>query len=198
MKNKLVNLSPKQLHYIDQKTGNYIQASCELSALGTEVREFFCSIERMKLDSSIIGESVLKEGKTTVDLIQKYKELLSSDIIDFSDIVDLYEPNKRKTNVALIPALNFLNLFDINIEKEYTSLEVYTSLTKTRNPLFSTSTYEKKKKALKSITPNTEILHTPIINLLAVNPANISNKKQRQSQGDTKIKTKTKVNLAVG
>ena len=194
MKKDTLQRQPKKLCYIDKTTGDYIEADCKLKSTSYEVREFLSSIERMKLDSSIMG-GTLKVGKSSSQLIKEYKKLFQSNVLDFSHILNLYKAESRDSNAAIIPILSFLSLFDIKVSQTCSSLEVYTSLTKSRNPLFSTDPYEINKKKLKSITANTEVMEHPIMKIRSIDTSKVG--------GITSEKiliksNKNKVNVAMG
>lgn len=172
MKKDILQRQPKKLCYMDKTTGDYIEADCKLKSTSYEAKEFLSSIERMKLDSSIMGET-LKVGKSSSQLIREYKKLFQSDVIDFSYILNLYKTESRDSNAAIIPILSFLSLFDIKVSQTCSSLEVYTSLTKSRNPLFSTDPYEINKKKLKSITTNTEVMAHPIMKIRSIDTSKV-------------------------
>ena len=175
-------------------TGDYIEADCKLKSTPYEAREFLSSIERMKLDSSMMG-GTLKVGKSSSQLIKEYKKLFQSNVLDFSHVLNLYKAESRDSNAAIIPILSFLSLFDIKVSQTCSSLEVYTSLTKSRNPLFSTDSYEINKKKLKSITTNTEVMAHPIMKIRSIN----TNKVGSITSEKILIKSnKNKVNVATG
>ena len=107
----------------------------------------------------------------------------------------MYKAESRDSNAAIIPILSFLSLFDIKVSQTCSSLEVYTSLTKSRNPLFSTDSYEINKKKLKSITTNTEVMAHPIMKIRSIN----TNKVGSITSEKILIKSnKNKVNVATG
>lgn len=192
IKNDLMIHQVKKFCYIDKSTGDYVEVDCKLKSTSYEANEFISSIERMKLDSSIM-RGTLKTGKTSSQLIREYKKLFQSDVIDFSRILNLYKTKTRYSSAAMIPILSFFSLFDTKVSQVYSSLEVYTSLTKSRNPLFSTDSYELNKKKLKSIAVNAEVMSQPIMKIRSINTGSLGNVKSEKRLMKAKM---NKVNAA--
>lgn len=146
----------------DKETGKIIGYRCkkrEMEPFETDC--YFSSLYGMKLNSSVVNGEALKKGNGTNDLIRELRMILEdeeSSVIDFGNVLNLFNMNKVNPCVIREPIKRFLGLYEVEKVSEYVKTEwvdrIKEKISSSRKPL----SLESEKAALKSITPNTQAL----------------------------------------
>lgn len=151
----------KTLLFQRKDNGNIIRYKCiKRDVSPIEVEDFFSTLYGMKLNSSEVNSRALKDGVTTQDVIHELRSILEDDknpIIDFDGVLALFNTESVDPCVFTIPIKRFLNMYDVNKEKEYSQEEwemkvdesIYTG---------KSAVLQKKKGETQSIQANTRIL----------------------------------------
>ena len=150
----------KSFNYIDKETGKYVQCECEFMGTNNDLHDFFGLLRSMKLDSKSIPDQTLKDGKTTSDLINGFKNILNDEVISFENIKNIYNNQLEDKPIFQIPIIEFLSLFDIKKVQEFSQKEFASITRATTNPCFQkTESFKKTKKELQSINLNSKIIN---------------------------------------
>lgn len=134
----ILGKNQKILGYIDSRTNSYIQLKCKLrdSIDESTLKEFFNRLYSMKLD---VGYSFsFAENHNTGDLIRCFTTILAgSDVISLKELSDLISPEKDKTTLPILNAINeFFKMFEITEQQDYSMEEYHSMLSQsTVNPL---------------------------------------------------------------
>lgn len=153
----------KTLLFQDKDNGNVIRYKCiKRDVSPMEVNYFFSTLYGMKLNSSEVNSKALKDGKTTRDVINELRSILEDEknpIMDFQGVLKLFNIESIDSSVITTPIKRFLNMYDVNKEKEY-SQEEWES--KVQESIYSstgeTAILQREKKETQSIKANTKIL----------------------------------------
>ena len=153
----------KILLYEDRENGNIVRYKCRKRNISSfEVECCLSSLYAMKLNSSVVNYNVLKEGKETSDLIRELRMIFddeNSSIIDFGNVLGLFNMNKVNPAVIKAPIKSFLGMYEVEKDSECSKKDLLKALEKELSSMFSKpQTLEKEKEALQSIKSNTKAL----------------------------------------
>lgn len=153
----------KTLLYQDKDNGNIVRYKCiKRDVSSIEVDDFFSTLYGMKLNSSEVNSTALKEGATTGDVINELRTILEDEknpIMDFYGILKLFNIDSIDSSVFTTPIKRFLNMYDVTKEKEYSQEEWKRKI---QESIYSstgeTAILQREKIETQSIKANTKIL----------------------------------------
>ena len=152
----------KILSYQDKKSGKIIRYICKKRDVSDfEVNYVFSSFYGMKLNSSEVNSHALIEGKETKDLISGFRNILedeNSSVINFNDILGLFNLDEIDFSVIETSIKKFLTLFEVYKESEYSQSEWKKAIDEKIKSTFKIFTLKTQQEELESITANTIVL----------------------------------------
>ncbi len=148
---------PKELAYIDNDTGTYIEKSFKLKSQITEekLREFFNKIYSMRLDSGYSRS--FGENHNTSDLARCFAEILSSNsVINLYKLFSIINDEEAEFPLPIMYAIKeFFSMFETTQEQEF-GREAYDTMLRqsATNPLFrgKDSSFDKKQQMIAKNT----------------------------------------------
>lgn len=155
-------MESKTFSYIDNESKRYISYQCTLKKeiSEEEIDEFSKKLYGMKLDTYLSNKKVFKEGFSTKNLIQEFKNIFKSEIINFNNIINLFNSEEiLSTDIVKIPLSTFFKMFNFNAKNDFSTHELNGIIRATTMGNFQkTETYKKTKEEMKSINPNTKLM----------------------------------------
>lgn len=147
----------------DKNNGNIVRYKCVKRDVSSfEVDCFFSTLYGMKLNSSEVNSDALKDGATTNDLINELRFILEDDqssVINFHDVLGLFNLDSIDPSVFETPIKNFLGMYEVNKDSEYSPVEWRKMV---EQNLLSTSYrplgLQRQKEEIQSIKSNTKAL----------------------------------------
>lgn len=154
----------KTMMYADEKTGNYIHYRMKLkdSVKESTINCFFNFLYSMKLDSGLSSKKVFRENKSTGDLVKSLSRILSSSVINFSDLMVLYSDEETITSSAVTEPLNkFLSMFEFEHPVVYTEEDLRNITMSIRYgvPFKDKSQIQDFREEMVSLKPNTYFMN---------------------------------------
>lgn len=152
----------KTINFIDEESQKLVQYQCKNRVDKSKYNEFINFLYTRKLDSNLSSVKLLKDGKTTFDLIKEFNQLLDAqeEIIDFGGVLSTFSsPELYQMQVVKEPIKRFLSLFEFESRKELPMNDFIVMSLFSKHPNFEGT--EEAKQAIKvvtGITNNSKVL----------------------------------------
>ncbi len=171
----------KTFTYYDVETETYVTLALSLkdSIKDIDINSFFKFLYSMKLDTGYSSKRTFADKKSTGDLINEFRKILDSDIINLSGLSDTYdmellenefqdkdiEDQNRHFNKLAAGATitSFFDLFQINAKENYTDDEINAIVRQTKVRQLSSddrTSIERLITEISSAKENTKFIYS--------------------------------------